>query len=271
MFKKIFKEPLVHFALLGLLLFVLFRLVNYDETDTAIVIDQYDLNEMIAKWNLQWSRDPTADELKGLLDSYIKQEIYYREALAMRLDHDDEVVKRRMAQKMKFLTQDVVSQVEPSEEELIRYMEDNAKSFTREKEISFKHVYFSPDRRQNALADAKAALDSQKPDGDHPPIPSEFNETSISKIRANFGQDFAENIGELVVADYWQGPITSGYGYHIVLIEKIIEARPYLFEEVKDQVKNDYQYDFQLRMNDELFNTLLEKYEVVLDFEDDNL
>lgn len=268
MLKKIFNEPLVHFALLGIFLFFLFKWVSDDDTDRRIVVDQYDLNEIIAKWNLQWSRDPTEEELKGLLDNYIKQEIYYREALAMRLDHNDEVVKRRMAQKIQFLTQDVSSQVEPTQEQLKNFLEDNAERYIKEKEVSFKHKYFSPDKRSNADSDALLALGQDNPIGDHPPMPSEYNQATMSKIRADFGQAFSDEISKLNVSNSWQGPIKSGYGVHIIKIDQVTESRPYEYEEIKIELQNDYQYEFQLTMNEELLNSLLEKYQIILEFEE---
>lgn len=271
MLKKIFGEPLVHFALLGIFLFFLFQWVSEDDTDRRIVIDQYDLNGIVAKWNLQWSRDPTEEELKGLLDNYIKQEIYYREALALRFDHNDEVVKRRMAQKMQFLTQDVASQVDPTEEQLRKFLDENIEKYTKEKEFSFAHVYFSPDKRKDADADALISLNLEDPKGDHPPIPSEYNQAPLSKVRASFGQAFSDELNKLTVNSKWQGPIRSGYGVHLVKIEQIYDSRPLSFDEVKTQLINDYQYEFQLTMNDELFSSLLEKYQIVLEFDEESL
>ena len=118
--KNFLKEPLVHFLMIGVALFFLYSIVGTNEIDNKIIINQYDLNEIVAKWNLQWQRDPTPQELKGLLDNYIKEEIYYREALAMNLDHNDEIIRRRLAQKMKFLSQDLAESSDPTDNDHAR-------------------------------------------------------------------------------------------------------------------------------------------------------
>ncbi|MGL1885822.1 MAG: peptidylprolyl isomerase [Reichenbachiella sp.] len=266
---KIFKEPLVHFGIIGVALFILFSFVNEDETDTQIVIDQYDINEIVSKWNLQWQRDPSPDELKNLLDNYIKEEIFYREALAMNLDHNDEIVKRRMAQKMQFLTQDIANDLVPSDEELSEFMSQSRDKYLKEKTISFEQVYFSPDSRENPLQDAQTALEKNKIKGDYSPIKNLYTQVALSRIRADLGLTFARLLDSLSVQDQWQGPFTSGLGVHLIKVNSIISSESIPLEKVKQQVTDDYIYDAQQQMNEDIFNGLLEKYEVKLSFEGD--
>ena len=115
--------------MIGVALFFLYSIVGTNEIDNKIIINQYDLNEIVAKWNLQWQRDPTPQELKGLLDNYIKEEIYYREALAMNLDHNDEIIRRRLAQKMKFLSQDLAESSDPTNDLLQTFLDQNQEKY----------------------------------------------------------------------------------------------------------------------------------------------
>lgn len=264
---KLLREPLVHFVLIGAGLFLLFAIVSPDDIDNRIVIDEYDLNEIIAKWNLQWQRDPTEAELKGLLDSYIQEEIYYREALAMNLDHNDEIIRRRMSQKIQFLTQDIAEGAEPDEATLQQFLVDNRENYMAEKRVSFEHVYFSPDKHADAESDASKALLGNPESGDRSPVRNEFDKITASRLRSELGQEFVDALFQLEPNAAWQGPVRSGFGYHLVRITEMEPERPYALAEVREVVVNDFKYEMQQRINEELFQGLLEKYEVVLDFE----
>ena len=267
MIKRILSEPLFQFSILGLALFLLFNLVSPEDSDNKIVIDQYDIDELASKWNLQWQRDPTEQELKGLLDNYIKQEIYYREALAMRFDHNDEIVKRRMAQKMQFLTKDLAERVNPTDVQLEQFLKSHRNKYLREKLVSFDQIYFSPDKRENALSDAKGALNSQNPIGDFSSLRTSYSEISINRLYTEFGTEFAKSIDTINMSMNWQGPIKSGFGYHLVKVNKIFVAEPYELSQIRNRVIDDFQADNLKKVNDELFNSLLEKYDIILDFE----
>jgi len=127
--KKLLIEPLFHFLLLGLGLFLIYGLVskNQDNEET-IIINDYDINNIIASWEMQWKRLPTDEELKSLIQQNIKQEIFYQEALKMNLDHNDEIIKRRLSQKMQFLASDIASLNEPNDEELMAFYKENIMS-----------------------------------------------------------------------------------------------------------------------------------------------
>ncbi len=259
----------MQFGVLGAFLFVLFSWLNPEEADNKIIIDKYDLNELVAKWNLQWQRNPTEAELKGLLDNYIKEEIMYREALEMNLDHNDEIIRRRMAQKVQFLTQDIANSSEPTEDELEQYLSDNQNDYMDEARFTFEQAYFSPDKRQDARTDAQKALSGNPSKlADRSPVSNQFVQITLSRIGSELGQQFADGIEELEVKQNWQGPIQSGFGYHLIRLTEKNEAKALSLDQVRDRVVNDYQYDLRRQIDDELYKGLLSKYEVVLDFEE---
>ena len=204
MIQKILKEPLVHFLIIGLVLFFVFNVVSPDDRDRTIIIDEYDLNEVITKWKSQWKRDPSTQELKALLDNYIKEEIYYREALAMNLDHNDEIIRRRMAQKMKFLTQDIVEDMEIDDENLQAFLEANQEKFRTEKKISFEQKFFSRDKEGDPMSRARAALSETNTQSDPSPVPENFEGVSMFEIRRQLGIGFVEAMDSLGAGDQWQ-------------------------------------------------------------------
>ena len=139
--KKLLKEPLLHFMLLGFLIFVLYGIVNKEnDSESVIMIDDYDMDNIIASWEMQWKRLPTDEELKSLVDLNIKQEIFYQEALKMNLDHNDEIIKRRLAQKMQFLSNDLATLNEPTDEELKKFYDANFEDYLTSAEYSFYQI-----------------------------------------------------------------------------------------------------------------------------------
>jgi len=128
--KKIFKEPLVHFILLGIALFVFYGLIgDKEDRQNTVVFDTYDLENIMASWEMQWKRPPSQQELSNLISQNIKQEIFYQEALMMNLDHNDEIIKRRLAQKMEFLSNDLETMQSPTEKELQAYYESKHEKY----------------------------------------------------------------------------------------------------------------------------------------------
>ena len=144
------REPLVHFLVLGALLFGLFALVNNEASSKSpnrIEITSADVDRLQERWTKQWNRPPTETELKSLIEAYLREEILYREALALGLDQNDTIIRRRLAQKMEFLFEDLADQVEPTDEELKRYFDRNRDQYRLPARFSFAHVYFSVDQR----------------------------------------------------------------------------------------------------------------------------
>ena len=161
--KRLLREPLVHFLLLGAILFGVYAYVGRGhggvEQSKQIRLTIDDLSQMVLVFRSQWKRDPTPEELRSLVEDKVHEEVLYREALALGIDKDDTIVKRRMAQKMQFLAEDVAAAREPALEELGTWYEANRDQFAFPPRVSFRHLYFSPDRRgRRARDDAVAAL-----------------------------------------------------------------------------------------------------------------
>jgi hypothetical protein len=159
---RVLREPLVHFLAIGLFLFLLFALVNDEQRDSGnrIEITAADIEQFVAIFRKQWQRPPNAQELQSLIDSRVREEVLYREGLAMGLDKDDTIVRRRLAQKVEFLMGDVSGVTEPDDATLQAYYDENAERYREPPRLSFSHIYFNTDRRgEQAATDARALLE----------------------------------------------------------------------------------------------------------------
>lgn len=270
--RKISKEPLLHFLLIGAILFLIYGLVNTEQDESEITIDDNLVNELVAKWELKRNRQPTLEEMEGLIDLYIQQEVLYREALLMNLDHNDEIVKRRLAQKMEFISDGLAESLQPTKEMLVAYYDNNKENYNKEPSYTLKQVYFSEDKRNNALVDASNALISKSPEtlGDQLSLPKEYIDASSYQIARDYGSVFAKSLDSLELGK-WTGPIHSGFGVHIVFIEEKKEAGFYTFEEVDEKINVDYNFDASNDFKAELITTLLKNYKVIIDVADVNL
>ena len=266
--KNLLKEPLLHFIFAGALLFLVFSVLSTTEDEKTILIDEFDLAEIISKWESQYNRSPTLEELKGLLDEYIKEEIYYREALSLNLDHNDAIVRRRLAQKMTFLAEGIATMQEPNEEELQGFLEANQSDYRTSPSYSFEQRFYSPDNRADPLSDALKALD----DGDFKTsdklsLPVNFKDWDLDRVRRSFGTTFAVNLSKLKVSTSWQGPIESGFGYHLVLVTSREEARNQTLDEVREKVLTAYKFEMREQLNLQVQSAILNEYDVIIDLD----
>lgn len=273
--KKLLKEPLVHFVLIGIFLFVLYGVVNKDKSDgEVILLDQSDVDKIIASWEMQWKRVPTEDELKNLLEQNIKQEIFYQEALKMNLDHNDEIIKRRLSQKMQFLSNDIASLKVPTEDDLQLFFKANSEKYVVPGTYSFYQIIFSPDKRNNPTGDAEkvlsefknASFDEMKDKGDQMPFAYFMADVNKNDIAYQLGSMLSEGF-EQIPLNQWHGPITSSFGEHLIYITSKTDERIPDLAEVKKEVLLDFEYDQQQKTNEAIIKELKKKYNIKLDFD----
>ena len=273
---KLLREPLFHFVLLGTGIFVLFAFVGESDLDQPdkIVVNASQIERLAAGWKKTRMRPPTMVELEGLIEDFIREEIYYRQALSMKLDRDDTIVRRRLRQKMEFLTQDLAALVDPSESELQAYLEENEDSFRLGSRIGFKHIYFNRDQRgSRAEADAVHLLArlrgaGAKVDvttlGDPLPLPNHFESTPERRVTKLFGRDFTAQLLSLKPGA-WQGPVTSGYGLHLVFIRERTKPKTPALAEVRDEVMREWREARRRATNEEFYQKLRERYTVLVE------
>jgi hypothetical protein len=261
--------------LIGFAIFALYGVLNKDRASdniNVISVTESDIEQLKALWQKQWQRPPTKEELDGLVESHIREQVFYREALAMGLDKDDTIVRRSLMQKMEFLVADVSLPEEPAASALKEYYQKNLDRYREPARLSFSHIYFSIDRRgERAEQEAKAVLGSLIKTGANNSYPAEYGDRfmlqstyenrTTDEIARDFGQQFADQLAALPPRT-WHGPVASGYGLHLVYISDVETARVRQLEEVNEQVKNDYLFDLRQQANKKVYEKLRERYDI---------
>lgn len=244
-------EPLVHFFAAGAILFGAYWLFN-EEPEAAvggqqIEISANDIRQMVVAWLAQGRSPLTRDQLQSLIDQKVAEEVLFREGMALGLDRNDEIIKRRVAQKMDFLAADVASMQEPEKADLVKWFVGNADRFALPPRASFRQLYFSPDRRGSAARnDAEATLQviagkrADSPEvaalADPFILRAYYRNSTPDQMLKEFGPSFAAELFKLEPGG-WRGPIQSGYGWHLVWIDAMEPARAPAFEEVETDVR----------------------------------
>lgn len=249
--KRWLREPLLHFLLIGIAGFAVYSYMHRGrggfESSRQITLSVDELRQINTVFESQWHRQPTAAEFQAMVEDKVREEVLYREALAMGLDKDDTIVKRRMAQKMQFLAEDVAAAHEPTTAELKAWFDNNSNKFALPSRYSFRHLYFSPDKRgKNAQDDAAKALskiagqpeDSKRAISLADPFMFQdyYGDRTPEALAKEFGPQFAVAF-EKVKPGSWQGPIESGYGWHLVFVDTVIPGRIPALEEIESDVK----------------------------------
>lgn len=267
------KEPLFYFLLLGAALFGLFQLSADQagaETDD-IIITQGRIQSLVQGFEKVKQRSPSQVELDKLVQSFVREEVLYREALAMGLDKNDPIIRRRMTQKIAFLSEDIISMAQPDDEVLERFLHDNAQRFQISARYSFQHVYLDAGKRETTLeADVQRLLEalqeqSLKADsaGDSLMVKRRFNNASESEVVRVLGDRFTEALGALDEGS-WQGPVVSGFGVHLVYLSERIDARNAQLAEVRRDVLREWQAQQREQANEEFYKVLRARYRVTM-------
>lgn len=269
---KWLKEPLVHFLILGGLIFALYNLVS-DQAGAAdeIVISAGQQENLINTFSRTWQRPPTPQEFKGLLDDYVRQEIAYREGRTMGMDQDDIIIRRRMRQKLELLAEDVASLAVPTDEQLQQFLDESPAEFQLEPRLSLQHIYFSIDRRGDAAEqDAIELLQRLGTDGpggdleqfgDALPLPFRLDDMREGEIARLFGIIFTDQLNGLETGR-WVGPVQSGFGLHLVFISERIDGRTPSLDEVRDAVQREWFSQRRRDAVDGLYDRLAENYTI---------
>jgi hypothetical protein len=245
--RTLLREPLVHFLALGAALFALFELVGERvRPPELVVIAASDVTRLAQGFARTWQRPPTREELAGLVRDQIDEEILYREALALGLERDDTIVRRRLRQKMEFLFDAEAPAAEPSDAELEQHRLAHRERFEEPAQVSFRHVYLSTDRRGEAarvdaeqlLAKLRRSDEAWEAAGDPLPLAPAFEAVAPAEIEALFGGELAAALGELPLGR-WEGPVASGYGLHLLRLDARSAARLPPLDEVREEVRSD--------------------------------
>jgi hypothetical protein len=255
--------------------FALFGTPEEDFRDTTIIVDANRIDAFIGQWESRWNRPPTRQEIDGIIQQYVREDILYRQAVAMGLNEDDPITRRRMAQKLEFLTSDLAMMKQPAEGELEQYFQDNQEKYKAPDQISFSQVFFDPDAREEATLDDAAEVLVQlrsagEPDaqtleaGDQFMLQGHFPSVTEADIARTMGSGFAQAVMQLEPGQ-WHGPVLSGYGVHLVYVYDFQAASPPVFQDVQATVLEDWHAVQREEFNAAFFEALKKNYDIIID------
>lgn len=275
MLKRLLREPLIHFIALALVIFAAYGLLDRGGTDVPgrIVVTAPKIEQLASVFAKTWQRPPTAAELKGLIDDYVKEEIYVREAIALGLDEDDTVIRRRLRLKMEFFNDAAIDAAAPTDAELEAYLKAHAGVFEVDPMMAFQQVFLSPDRHgdgidQDAASILEVLLTRPVADpaslGDASLLPPELALASKTSIGQIFGNDFAEAVDK-AAPGRWTGPVRSAFGVHLIRVSERKPGRVPKLDEVRDAVAREWADARRKELEARRFDELLERYEVTIE------
>jgi parvulin-like peptidyl-prolyl isomerase len=273
------KSPLMHIVLfgclLGVILVVVFGRPSAVDDDTRVVVTASDIAQMRAGWMRRWMREPTAAELRGLIESFVHDEVLYREAVRRGYDKDDGLVRQTLRLKMEFLGEAQAQKTEPSLEEMQAYYAMRKERYRVPPTVSFVHIYFNSDKRGDKTeVDAKQALKklvAQNSDleklsgyGDRFMLKDHYVGQDEQQIRRDFGGTFAEQVVSLAPGT-WQGPIPSGYGIHLVKVYDRQEGYLPELKVIEENIRDDMDYENRDAAKQLFYTEILRNYQVEYD------
>lgn len=274
----LWRQPLVHFLLLGALLFGLYGVVQGAAVPSTVAptvtLDSPTLDQLRTDWRRQWHRDPTAAEWQTLVDQALRDQVLYQEALALGLDQNDLIIRRRLIQKMEFLMEGGVDLAEPQEADLQAYLEAHADRYQLPPRLSFDQVYFRGDQGGDQASEAAhqllARLQAQPrlayplaKLGDPTLLPPTYTLATPEQLAHGLGASFAEQVAAVTQLG-WQGPFTSVYGSHLLRVTDIQPGRPATLAEVWSEVRRDWQRDRQAQQGAAAYQRLRDRYRLMI-------
>lgn len=269
MLKRFFSEPLVHFLLIGIGLFVAFGLMNDTEEmagENVITVSEQDVERLRQNFEGVWRRLPNDQELAGLVDDYVLEEVLVREATALGLDQDDTVIRRRLRQKMDFLVGAAGSALQPDNEELEAFFADAKADFTPPPRVSFLQVFLGDTPSEAEIAVALSALnDGADPAsiGKRSLLPPGIPATPEQGVDGQYGRGVFAQVIQLPQG-VWSGPISSGYGKHLVSVLNVSDPAAPELENIREEVVAAWRAREIERLSELQYDALRDRYTIEL-------
>ncbi len=270
---KLLREPLLHFLLLGAIIFAIYGLVSKHTASKPgeIVVTQGKVENLVTGFTRTWQRPPSQEELQGLIRDYVREEVAYREALAMGLDRDDTIIRRRLRQKWEFLSDNLATQAEPTDADLQTFLQSHPDTFKTETTFTFRHVYLNPQAHGANLPRDAARLLTQLGHaadtadlnalGDPFILEHQFEKVPVTEIKKMFGEQFASGLGAMKTGQ-WQGPVQSGYGEHLVFVNARTDGHLPALAEIRTEVQRELANAKRFESEEKLYQALLKRYTI---------
>lgn len=265
--RRLLREPLLHFFVVGALMFAAYAALNRGSPNDPgeIVVSRGQLQNLQLQFERTWQRPATAEDLQGLIDNWVKEEIFYREGVTLGLDRDDAVVRRRIGQKLEFMI-DSAAPAAPTDAQLQAWLETHSNKYQIAPTYSLRQVYFDPARHgaqlDAVIGAAKRALDAGRVvSGDATLLPASLDAVGTTEVQRVFGDDFGEALADLTVGG-WHGPVPSAFGVHLIMLTRHDPSRAATLAEVRADVERDFTHHRLQQANDAFYDQLRAKYAV---------
>ncbi len=264
MLDKWLREPLVHFLLAGMavFLFSMWRGEPVDPAGRTIELDEAQVGGLAARFEQTWQRAPSPAELDGLIRDHIKEEVYYREALRLGLEADDAIIRRRLRSKMEYLAAAQAENAVADDETLQAWLDRNAARYATGSRYSFDQVYLRDAVRADAVRAELGRGSDWREAGDTISLPALIDNRGAEEIARDFGEGFAASLVQLKVGDSWAGPIASGFGQHLVRLRRVTPGRKPALSEVRQRVENDWRAETAKAREAKAYQALLDGYTI---------
>jgi len=272
LFTRFIREPLVHFLIIGLVMFVAYESTQPQtiKLTNQIVVSQGQIQQLSAQFKRVSLRPPTQQELDKLIEGYVRDEVFYRQGLTLGLDIDDPVVKQRLRMKLEVLLEDLNEQAQPNDDVLLSFMEKHAVNYRQEAIYSFEHIYLDITKHENldkTFATIKGELANNisiDTLGDRLILPAKLNEINDYDVIRLFGKEFSQGLSQLVI-NQWSSIIYSGYGAHIVKLTRITPSKIMPLAMVKAEVLRDYMVQRRDELKENTYQSLRKEYQVLIE------
>jgi len=273
---RFLRQPLLHFLVLGALIYGLY--LGFADNDngeadaTTIHVSAGEIEALTESWLRTWQRPPTPDELVGLVEGYLEEEVLYREALALGLDRNDTIVRRRLRQKLDFLADDLIQIAPPDDATLEAFLAENQERYSEPARLSFSQVFIDPARHGEAIDDDVAATLAALSSGANPAnegdpflLPMTYDDVSEAKLARDLGEGFAAAVVGLPPGA-WAGPVPSPYGLHLVRIDDIQTGGAPELAAVRADVERDWYAEQRTLARNAYVRTLAERYDIDIEW-----
>lgn len=270
--RQIFSQPLLHFLLLGALIFAVYGLVapgsetEPDQAGEDIIVTQQQLDRLIEEYRATWQRAPDADEIQALIDGYVREEILVREALRLGLNQGDTVIRRRLAQKMDFLATSAARSQQPTEQELAGFYAENETYYRRPGRIALEQVFLGPTTDEELvdelLVNLRKGGDAEQL-GKQTLLPFRMRLSEEARIEGLFGKGTFEKL-EALPLNEWQGPLKSGYGAHLVRVTENQPSEVLAFDLVREDVVTDWTQKRAQDIRADALEAMRQRYRIVV-------
>lgn len=270
MVARLSREPLVHFLLLGLLLFLLYAVLGGSGGDRSIKVDERVVAALTEEFQRTWQRPPTTAETNTLIESYVREEIFYREGMALGLDRDDPSIKRRVRQKFEVMAEESEAAEPPTDAQLNDWLKSHADRYAEPALATFEQILVDPTQEGRSAKAAVQAARRALASGADPSeigtgrmIPPRFDLFPLDLVERDLGAGFARSLSNLRPGQ-WEGPIRSGYGYHLVKVDRLVPGRAPSLDEVRRAVARDWEAGRRKKAVDAYYDRLKKEYQIEL-------